>query len=117
MASKKSKTFYVDLNANKPNLVTKIFGKKSSHDFSDIQLLRKLMSNEKARILLTIKSKKPKSIYALSKLLKRDFKSVREDVLFLDRFDLIDLVAEKSGKRESLMPILKVDKINLEIEI
>ena len=113
----KTKIRYVDVNVNKESFVSKFTGAKKSHDFSDIKLLRNLLTNEKARILHLLKSQKPKSIYALAKLLGRDFKSVREDIKVLERFGFIEFHAEKIGKRESLMPILIIDKLQIIINI
>jgi predicted transcriptional regulator len=118
MATKKKvKTVYVDLNANKKTFVAKLIGQKNSYDFSDIKLLRTLLSNEKARILIVIKAKNPSSIYGLAKFLKRDFKSVREDIKVLERFGFIDFIEEKTGKRISHRPVLTIDKLNIEINI
>ena len=47
----------------------------------------------------------------------RDFKSVREDIKVLERFGFIEFHAKKTGKRESLMPVLIVDKIQIDIDI
>ena len=91
--------------------------KKKSYDFSDIKLLRNLLSNEKSRILYALKSKNPKSIYQLAKILGRDFKSVREDVKVLERFGFIEFHAEKTGNRESLKPVLIIDRLQIQIEI
>ena len=113
----RTKIRYVDINVSKDSLVSKLIGEKKPHDFSDIKLLRNLLSNEKARILFALKSKSPKSIYALAKLLGRDFKSVREDIKVLERFGFIEFHAEKIGKRKSLMPVLIVDKIQIDINI
>jgi len=115
--AKKSKTRYVDVNVNKENFVSKLIGEKKSHDFSDIKLLRKLLSNEKSRILYLLKHSSPKSIYALAKLLGRDFKSVRDDIKLLERFGFIEFHAEKTGKREALKPVLIIDKLQIVIEI
>ena len=118
MAKKKrSKTRYVSVNANEGGFVSKFVGGKKAHDFSDIALLRKLLSNEKSRILYALKFKKPKSIYGLAKLLGRDFKSVSDDVKFLERFGFIEFHAEKTGNRESLAPVLTVDEMQLIINI
>tara|TARA_Y100000310_G_scaffold259162_2_gene267777 strand:- start:11 stop:367 length:357 start_codon:yes stop_codon:yes gene_type:complete len=114
---KKSKTRYVDINVNKGGFVSKFVGGKKAHDFSDITLLRKLLSNEKARILYTLKFKKPQSIYRLAKILGRDFKSVREDVQLLVRFGFVEFHTSKTGKREALTPTLSVDEIKLVINI
>ena len=95
----------------------KMFKTEESYDFEGIALLRKILSNEKARILHTIKTKKPKSIYELAKVLKRDFKSVIDDVKLLEKFGFIDMIAEKSGNRERLKPVLVVDSMHIHIKI
>jgi len=95
----------------------RLTGKKTDYDFEGISALRRLLSNEKARLLHLIKTKQPGSIYQLAKLLKRDFKSVTEDIRLLERFGFIDLIAEKSGKRERLKPILVVDSIHINLKI
>jgi len=118
MAQKKrTKIRYVDVNVNKESFVSKLIGAKRSHDFSDIKILRSLLSNEKARILYLLKSKEPKSIYALAKLLGRDFKSVREDIKLLEKFGFIGFSKEKTGKREALKPTLLIDKLQIVIDI
>ena len=86
-------------------------------DFDGLSILRKLLSNEKARLMHIIKDKKPGSIYGLAKMLKRDFKSVNDDVKLLEKFGFIDMLAEKTGKRERLRPILVVDTMNIRIKI
>jgi predicted transcriptional regulator len=87
------------------------------HDFSDVKLLRNLLSNEKSRILHLLKSENPKSIYGLAKILGRDFKSVRQDVKVLERFGFIEFHSEKNGRRESLKPVLIVDKVEIVVNI
>ncbi|MBT6690134.1 hypothetical protein HN903_03795 [archaeon] len=118
MAQKtKTKIRYVDINVNKENFVSKLIGEKKSHDFSDVKLLRNLLSNEKSRILYVLKTQNPKSIYALAKLLGRDFKSVRDDIRVLERFGFIEFHSEKTGKREALKPVLIIDKLQIIIEV
>ncbi len=95
----------------------KLFKSESSYDFEGIALLRKLLSNEKAKILHAVKTSKPKSIYELAKLLKRDFKSVIDDVKFLEKFGFIDMIAEKSGGRERHRPILAIDSMHIHFKI
>ena len=90
---------------------------KSELDFDSLASLRKLLSNEKARILYTIKKEKPNSIYDLAKKVGRDFKSVNEDIKLLERFGFIDMVSEKTGKRERLRPILSTEKLVINIQI
>ena len=95
----------------------KFTGEKEDFDFQGLTTLRNLLSNEKARILHIIKTKKPNSIYGLARILKRDFKSVIEDVKLLEKFGFLDLIAEKSGKRQRLKPVVVVDSMNIEIKI
>ena len=115
--AQKTKTRYVDINVNKESFVSKLRGEKKPHDFSDIKLFRKLLSNEKSRILYILKHRHPNSIYALAKLLGRDFKSVREDVKLLERFGFIEFHEEKVGRRESLKPVLIIEKLEIIIDI
>ncbi|MFH1365158.1 MAG: hypothetical protein ABIH28_01070 [archaeon] len=90
---------------------------KKDYDFSGTLALRQLLSNEKARILHVIKTRKPKSIYDLAKTLKRGFKSVNDDVKFLQRFGFVDLVEEKTKNRIRHRPIIAVDEITFHLKI
>lgn len=120
MVSKKIKKLYIDINSEEGGVITKIFGRADSninYNSEDIELLRKILTNEKSKILYTLKKKKPSSIYSLSKILKRDFKSVYQDLKILERFGLIEFEAEKKGDRESLKPTLLADEIQLFIRI
>lgn len=118
MSSKKrTKVRYVDINVNKQGFVSRLINEKKQHDFSDIKLLRNLLSNEKARILHVLKNSEPKSIYDLAKTLKRDLKSVRDDLHLLERFGFIDFISEKRGKRESLKPVLITERLEIIIDI
>ncbi len=92
-------------------------GEKKGYDFSNISALRQLLSNERARLLHTIKAESPSSIYRLAKLLGRDFKSVRQDVKLLEKFGFLELDSQIKGKREMLKPILIVDKVNIIVDI
>jgi len=120
MAAKKSKTLFIDLNVEDEGIFSRFLNKKTKdteYNPEDIELLRKLFSNEKTRILHTLKVKKPKSIYDLAKILGRDFKSVYSDLKFLERFGFIEFYSEKKGNREALKPVLKIDSLKLELSI
>ncbi len=84
---------------------------------SDLAVLRNLLSNEKARLLHTIKSKQPNSIYELSKLLGRDFKSVREDIKVLEKFGFLEMLPIKKSGRERLKPVISLDELKIIIKI
>ena len=90
---------------------------KKDYDFSGIQALRQLLSNEKARILHVIKNQKPQSIYDLAKKLDRGFKAVNDDIKLLERFGFIDLVEEKTKNRIRHRPEIVVDNITINIQI
>jgi predicted transcriptional regulator len=90
---------------------------KASYDFSDISAIRKVLSNEKARILNVIKNKKPSSIYELAKKLNRTFKSVYQDVKLLERFGFIELIEEKNKNRARHRPKVLTDSITITIKL
>lgn len=80
--------------------------------------LRQLLSDEKARILATVKARKPASLYRLARLLGRDFKAVRSDVKLLEKFGFIKLIHEKDPKtkKKRLKPVLVIDKLQVTVE-
>jgi predicted transcriptional regulator len=120
MTKKNTKTLYVDVNVAEEGIISRFLSKKSKgsdYDPSDMDLLRTIFSNEKARILYFLKKHKPKSIYELAKILKRDFKSVYRDLKVLERFEFVEFVSEKKGERESLRPVLAIDSLNIQISI
>ncbi|MEM3405825.1 MAG: HTH domain-containing protein [Candidatus Pacearchaeota archaeon] len=93
----------------------RISGNKEEYDFSELEDLRKVLNNEKAKILSIIKTKSPSSIYDLAKELKRDFKAVREDVKLLEKFGLIELRSIIKGKRRCLKPEIALDTLQINI--
>ena len=107
----------VDDKGTFSHIFKRLYGEKEEYDFEGISAVRQLLSNEKARILHTIKTKNPSSIYSLAKILGRDFKSVNDDIKLLERFGFLELIAEKTGKRSRLKPSLMVDSIKIEIKV
>ncbi len=95
----------------------KITGDHKEHDFEGVIALRSLLSNEKARIIHILKTKKPSSIYGLAKILKRDFKSVNDDIKLLKKFGFIELISEKTGKRARLKPVLAIDSLQINVRL
>ncbi len=87
------------------------------YDFSGISALRQLLSNEKSRILNTIKTSNPLSIYDLAKKLGRSFKSVSDDIKVLQRFGFVELVQEKTKNRIRHKPVLIVDKVTVNFKV
>lgn len=116
--AQKTKSLEVTITDDKGafgSFFSRIAGDKSDFDFKGLSSLRTLLSNEKARLIHVIKTKNPKSIYEVSKLVQRNFKSVFEDISALEQFGIIDLVKEKSGNRERLKPVLIIDNIKIDI--
>jgi len=91
--------------------------KKEDFEFSGILALRQLLSNERARMLYTIKTQNPGSIYHLAKMLGRSFKSVSDDIKLLERFGFIELIEEKTKKRIRHKPEIIVDEVHVNIKI
>ena len=84
------------------------------NQFEEVGKVRSLLSNQRARIIHIIKQGKPQSVYALAKMLGRDFKSVRKDLAILEHFGIVGL--QKQGKtRESLKPVLNQDSLQISI--
>lgn len=90
---------------------------KEDYNFEGVSALRQLLNNEKARILHTIKTQHPKSIYDLAKKLGRNFKSVNDDIKLLERFGFIELIEEKTKKRIRHKPEIVVDTITIHLKI
>ena len=83
----------------------KIIGDSNDYNISEISNVRRLLNNQKARILHIIKIRNPSSIYELTKILHRDFRTVKEDLKLLQKFGFIDLIIKYKGKRKRLNPI------------
>ena len=114
--ARKERSFEIDI-VDKKGFFQRFSGSKEDFNFEGLALFRRLLSNEKARLLTTIKKRKPKSIYELAKFLQRDFKSVIEDIKLLEKFDLIDMIEEKTGKRNRLKPVLTTNTLNIRIHL
>ena len=93
------------------------FLSKENYDFEGLSALRRLLSNERARLLHVLKTQKPVSIYALAKKLGRNFKTVSDDIKLLERFGFIELVEEKTKNRIRHRPELVAEKVTINLEI
>ncbi|MEK6582422.1 MAG: ArsR family transcriptional regulator [Nitrospirota bacterium] len=84
--------------------------------FDNLETMRKILTDARIKILKTIKKDNPGSIYELAKMLHRDTKNTFDDVKFLSEMGLIELRKTKNG-REKTTPMVKYDKILLEIAV
>lgn len=85
--------------------------------FESLETMRKVLTEERLRILKIIKKYHPGSIYELAKILKRDTKNVSDDVHYLAELALIEIEKGKSNGREKTTPVVNYDKILLEIQV
>jgi predicted transcriptional regulator len=84
--------------------------------FENLEAMRKILTDERLRILKMIKTEHPVSIYELAKKLRRDIKNTFNDVQFLARAGLVDL-KKTTDARERTVPEVNYDKILLEIQV
>jgi len=84
--------------------------------FESLETMRKVLTEERLRILKTIKKDHPQSIYELAKILHRNVKNTFDDVQFLAQMGLIELKKTKDG-REKTTPFVNYDRILLEIPV
>jgi len=97
--------------------ILKSSSNSEEYNFSGITALRKLFSNEKAKILHTIKNENPSSIYDLAKKLNRGFKIVSEDIKLLERFGFVELIEERTKNRIRHKPILSANSVTIHINL
>ena len=84
--------------------------------FESIEGFRKALTPKRLELLRLIREKQPGSIQELTRLSKRDIKSVATDITLLEELGLIDMKRKKEGRRESV-PVVNYNKINLEIAV
>ena len=114
---KRTKTIIIQAKQGTFSAIFSRFRGENADENSDIALVRSILTNEKAKILHVIKTKQPNSLYELAKLLARDFKSVRQDILLLEKAGLVEMIPIHKGKREKLKPLLVVDSLEVKINI
>jgi predicted transcriptional regulator len=90
-------------------------GRSDAGEMEKLSEVRSMLNSEKARILHVIKASKPVSVYKLARILGRDFQSVRKDCQLLQKLELIELEKAGKGKRKSLKPVLKFDRLQINI--
>ena len=94
----------------------KLVKKKESISFNNIDVMRKVLTNKRLELIKAIKKHKPKSIYELAKMVKRDSKSVNVDLKILSNLGMVDLKSKERG-RENIVPSVDYGKIDVAITI
>lgn len=84
--------------------------------FESLKTMRKFITDERVKILKTIKKYHPQSIYELAKILDRDTKNVSDDVHYLSGLGLIGIKKAKDG-RSKVKPVVDYEKILVEISV
>lgn len=84
--------------------------------FKSLEAMRKVLTEERLRVLKTIKTKHPSSVYELAKILKRDIKNVSNDLDYLQNIGLVELKKTTEGRKKTT-PSVNYDKILLEIPV
>jgi len=84
--------------------------------FESLDVMRKVLTEERLRIVKAIRKNHPASIYELAKILRRDVKNTFDDVQFLAQAGLVELKKTKDI-REKTTPKVDYDKIVLEISV
>ncbi|MEK6951839.1 MAG: hypothetical protein AABX29_02385 [Nanoarchaeota archaeon] len=82
-------------------------------NFENFDIYKKILTPKRLELLKFIKSKKPKTIKALSIEINRDFKNVYDDVKLLESVGLIELKKSDLG----LVPVTIYDEIEMNIRI
>lgn len=81
--------------------------------FPSLEAVAKMLSPARLELLGAIIKEHPKSIYALAKVVGRDFKNVHADVKMLANVGLIEL--RSTGKRDAFKPIAKYSGFEVDL--
>jgi len=84
--------------------------------FDSIDAMKAVLTNHRLLILKTIREYKPKSIYELAKILRRDLKNVMQDLRLLSEVGLVIFKETETDKRR-IMPEVNYATILLEIQV
>jgi len=103
---------FVDV-ANKVKSGKSVKPRKGTY-IADAETARAIFTEARLRIIQVLKLRSPQSIYALAKVLNRDFKNVYDDIIFLEQLGILKIEESASG-RKGKRPILVCDKILFEM--
>src|SRR5438128_4705904 len=86
--------------------------------FTSIEAARNLLTPNRLALLRAVRSRRPGSIYELSRLVNRDLKNVQDDLRILKTYGLVRMAdATRTGKRRVRVPRSLFDQIELKIAI
>ncbi len=79
----------------------------------ELKHVRKVLTEERLRLISVIKEKNPESIYELARILGRNRSSVMRDLRHLKKLGLVEF--QNLGKRKK--PVVNYEKISIVIPI
>ncbi len=85
--------------------------------FDSVDDLRKVITTQRINLLRVIRREKPASLYALAKLLRRDFKSVVMDIRLLENFGLVSLDKYSEHMKVKIKPSVKANSLSVNISM
>lgn len=86
--------------------------------FTSVEAARSLLTRNRLALLRAIREHRPRSIYQLAKVVKRDLKNVQADVRLLEEYGLIKLLEVRSpDNRRVKVPEVVVGEIALKIAL
>ena len=84
--------------------------------FASFEAFRKALTEQRLKIIKTIRKEHPASIYELAKIVGRDKKITFDDVQYLAQVGLIDLTKTKDGREKTTLRV-NYESILLEIPV
>jgi len=82
-----------------------------------LEAARKLLTPERLKMLGVIKREKPASLYALAKIMGKDFRAIHRDVGIMSDAGLIQKKTYRQGKRERTGLGVRAKEITLTVPI
>ena len=83
--------------------------------FESLEAVRNVLTPKRLELWQLIRDRKPKSLLELSRLAKRNFKSVHRDVAVLVAAGLVELHESKGVRGKTQRPISLADTLLLEV--
>ena len=79
---------------------------KTATYVADSETARAIFTESRLKLIQVIKRRAPNSIYELAKIVKRDFKNVYDDVVFLAEVGILGITESKSGRKQKKPSLL-----------
>jgi predicted transcriptional regulator len=83
--------------------------------FESLEAVRNVLTEKRLALWRMIRDQEPASILELSKIAKRDFKNVYQDVALLAAVGLVEIRKEKGKRGDTQRPVSLADSLQLEV--